>query len=351
MESIIILITVCLMISMGLSELFHRMHYPRVIGQIFAGIILAIPFINKLIIVGNNANIIAALAEFGIVFLLFLTGLQVNLKDLKKYSKNEFIIATFGAIIPFLLGFSVMKALGYSTNTCLVLGACLSITAPGTTLKLLMELKKIKSKVSEIIIGAAIIDDIFAIIFLTLISIIASTDTPKKLMMLPIEIILFVVSIFIIFKIIPPLMKSIVAERSEVAEFTTAIIIALLITVFATIVGLGPILGAFMAGIVMQISFKDKKEENKIVEHLTLLTFGLIIPFFFIHLGLNLNLTAIIKYPVIVALIMIIAIGGKMLGSVLVVFFSKLKLAQAKIIGWEMNSRGAIELAIAEMVL
>ncbi|MBC8147691.1 MAG: cation:proton antiporter [Bacteroidetes bacterium] len=347
---VLLTIAVCLTISFALSELAHSMHYPRVLGQIAAGIIVSIPFIKSSILLPGSTTAIAFLAELGIVFLILLVGMEIDYKRLKKASKEGILVAIFGAIVPFGLGYLTMKLLGYDTIAAVVLGAALSITAPGTSIRLLMELKKLKTRMGEILIEAAIIDDLLAAVFLSLLLVIVHSSSAIGIAMFPIRIIIFILIAIVLFKLIPKLVTSIQKEKSEIGDFTTSIILALFIAVIAQVFGLGLVIGAFIAGLILQISMrKDKKEERKIVNDLKVISFGFIVPFFFIHLGLNLDLASIISNWHIFVLIMIMAICGKLIGAMILKLFSKLSLKQTALIGWGMNSRGAVELVIAEV--
>ncbi|MEA3254831.1 MAG: cation:proton antiporter, partial [Candidatus Altiarchaeota archaeon] len=142
MEGFLIIFTVCLVVSFLMSELFYRLRYPRVIGLIFAGIILG--FFADFIFPGGNflsalemrdpmALIIKGFSDLGIVFLLLLVGLEINLEKLRKVSRDVGAMGFFAAFTPFILGFLLMKLFFGSTDTvAFIVGACLSITAEGT---------------------------------------------------------------------------------------------------------------------------------------------------------------------------------------------------------------------------
>ena len=109
---VLVVIAVCLTVSFALSELFYRLKYPRILGQIFAGILLGIPVIRNSIFIQGIAPI-ETLAEIGVIFLMLLVGLEVDYKKFKKFSDEAFLVALFAAALPFLLGFGLIKFLGY----------------------------------------------------------------------------------------------------------------------------------------------------------------------------------------------------------------------------------------------
>jgi Kef-type K+ transport system membrane component KefB len=347
---VLVVIAVCLTVSFALSELFYRLKYPRILGQIFAGILLGIPVIRNSIFIQGIAPI-ETLAEIGVIFLMLLVGLEVDYKKFKKFSDEAFLVALFAAALPFLLGFGLIKFLGYSNMVAVVTGICLAITAPETIIKSLIEMKKLKSKVGEILMPAAMIDDFIGVSLLTVVLVLVHKESSSQLTLLPVKMIAFIVIVYGLFKLIPLLVSYIQEEKSEISDFTTIIILALFISVISAFLGLGTIIGAFIAGFIIQFVIKDKHEEKVLVKDLKLITFGLIIPFFFINVGLKINPQSIIFNPTLLVLIIIVAILGKVLGSMSVSIFTKLKLRQATLIGWGMNSRGALEIVVAEIAL
>src|SRR3989338_6486895 len=134
------IIVIGLTISLIMSEFFYRMKYHRVIGQLLTGLIFAIPFLKAFITDEAFADI-KFLSDLGIIFLLLLAGMEIDLRQFKKAEKDSFLIAASCALLPFMLGVILMKALDYSNITAVVMGAALALTAEGTTLNVLLEMK------------------------------------------------------------------------------------------------------------------------------------------------------------------------------------------------------------------
>lgn len=367
MINILLILAIYLVVSFIFSEIFFRLKYPRVIGYILAGIFLGYPFFSGLffpegnfsLALGRNdpsAMAIDLLSNLGIIFLLLLTGLEINIEKLRKCSREVILIAFFAALVPFLLGFFLMLFLGQSLLVAFIVGAALALTAEGTKDMVLMELRKVNSRVGEIMIGAGAVDDVFGTLFLAVILIIAKTQAlgfseVSELFLLLIDFLAFVVLSYLIFKILPSLVRFIQKEKSEVSEFTIIIIIGLLIAIISEKLGLGTIIGALIAGIILQLAIKDIKEEKKMVKDLKIITLGLVIPFFFISVGLKFWSFEIQQFLLndllLFVLIILIATVGKIFGSLIVKPLTSLSLKQLYLIGWGMNSRGAIELVIA----
>lgn len=341
------IVAISLAVSFVLSEIFFRFKYPRVIGQILAGIILGIPLF-KVIFTPQALSDIAFLADLGIIFLLLLIGMQLNLDKFKKAKKDAIIIAFFCVLIPFIFGFILMKAVGYSNIVAFVVGAAFSLTAEGTKLKVLLDMKALNTKVGIIMLGAGILDDFFEVIFLSIVLILAH-KTFATLAWLPVKLVAFVVVVYVTYKLFPFILKIIQKERSRVATFSFILIFALIVAVVSKKLELGPIIGAFIAGIIIHLRDHRKYEYKENVKELEVMTFALIIPFFFINIGLHFDFSILTHSVWLTAMVLIVATVGKLLGALIATPITDLSLRQTHLIGWGMNSRGAIELVIAEI--
>ncbi len=385
MEGFLILFTLCLFVSFLMSEIFYSLKYPRVVGLILAGIILGFftdfifiegDFIYALQVNDPAALAIKGLGDIGIIFLLILVGLEINLKKLRKVSIDAFAIGLFAAIIPFILGVLLMKLFFESSNiVALIVGACLSITAEGTKSMILMEEKKLNSKLGEIMIGAGAIDDVWGVLFLSCALILTPGIDPSplafflvqnisplhdlsqfmgdivQLLLLPIEFIIFVLFSYILFKVIPKVMEYVQRDKSEVTDFMTMIILGLSIAIVSELLGIGTIIGALVAGVILQLSIKDAEKEHKMIENLRIASLGLIVPFFFLSIGLYFDIHSLFNNQLLLLSLLGTAILGKVAGSLLAKPFTDLSFRQLYLIGWGMNSRGAIELVIASVAL
>ncbi len=342
------LMLICLILSFLLSEIFYKLKYPRVIGQILAGVLLGIPFVKQLL-PASSLGELKILSDVGIIFLLLLTGMRINVSKFRKSEKDSLIIAVWSACVPFAMGFGLMKILGYPNLTALVLGTALSITSEGTNLKVLLEDRLLNTRLGSIMIEASILDDIFEMLFLAIIILMAN-GTAAEFLMFPVKIIVFVAVAYLSYKFFPKFLTLLHKEHSKIATFSGTIIFAIIVAVISLKLGIGPVFGAFIAGVIIQLSEKRYKQEKKDeVNELELMVFGFVVPFFFINIGLNMDFLSIWQNLGLVILVLIVAIVGKVLGSLLTKPFTSLTLKQSYLIGWAMNSRGSIELVIAEI--
>lgn len=340
-------VVICLGLSFVLSEVFFRIKYPRVIGQIVTGIILGLPFLS-FIFSPEATNDISFLSDLGIIFMLLITGMQIDLRKFKKSGKTTIIISLFSLFVPLGMGFVLMKAMGYSNLIGLIVGIVISLTAEGANLKVLIDLNALNTKIGLYILGAGILDDIFEVIFLALILIITKHSFAAAIY-LPLKIGVFILVAIGTYKVVPHLLKVIKQEHSRVATLSFIILFALIVAVISKWLDLGPIIGAFVAGIIIHLAEHKRSGYDTNARDLEAITFAFIIPFFFINIGLNFSIDSLTHNLYIAFMVFIVATVSKLLGAFLAKPFTDMTFRQAHLLGWGLNSRGAIELVIAEV--
>ena len=345
--NILVTVSICLAVSFIFSEIFYRLRYPRVLGQILSGIILGTPLFG-ILFSEQSAEAVQFLSQLGVVFLLLLTGMEINLSMLKKSERDVLLIAVAAAVLPFLLGYFLGIWLSYSKIQSMILGGSLALTAEGTNLKVLLDMNLLNTKVGAIMLGAGITDDVFEIILLAS-TLFLVNQAVTNLAVLPILILLFILIVFVIIQFVPKLITFIHYEHNAIVRFSTMLVVALLIVSLSIIMGLGEMIGAFIAGLIIQISNHYKKEEHELVSELQAVSFSLLVPFFFINIGLHFDFLSILQNLPLTVLVLLIGIIGKVGGVFLVYPFTTLNVTQSWIVGWGMNSRGAMELVIIEI--
>lgn len=285
---------ICIVISFLFTILAKKLSISVVIGLILSGILLGSPEIKNAVI-GPNEDFVLLLGTLAFFILMFLAGLEISWCLLYKERKEATAVAFFAAIIPLFLGFFVFLQLGFSLMVCLTIGVSMSITAEATKARVLLELDKLNTQVGSLMMGAGIIDDMMG---LTLFAIISYVFTGK----------------------------------AATQEF------------FQTIMAIG----AFFLGIIVHKLMGREKSVVLKIEKL-LLTF--LIPFFFISMGIHFSFRSLFLKPWLIAVVILLAISGKIAGSILAKPFTRLSWKQLYLVGWGMNSRGAVELALALLAL
>jgi Kef-type K+ transport system membrane component KefB len=354
MLSTVMVIAVVLGTAFLFNELFKKLKLPPVVGQILGGLILGIPLLKAFIFEGSTATeIVDLLAVLGILFLLLLVGLEIDLEKIRQSSKEAVLISLSAAIVPLLLGFLFLKLLGYSDIASLVFGGALSVTAEGTTVKVLMDANALNTKLGAITVSAGAIDDIFEVLFLSLVTIVGFGGSVFQLVYLPVEFLVFAVVTFVLFRVVSKLLQSVERKGSDVELFSLVIIFVLVVASLSEALEMGYLLGAIISGFLLQISMKrlKKKDEEEIITATKLITLSFVVPFFFVNIGLNFNYDYLAGNMLLLLVTIAIAFLGKIIGTVIVKPFSKMNLKQLYLVGWGMNSRGAVELVIALLAL
>lgn len=147
------------------SMITGKIHMPKMLGGLVAGVILGPAIFN---IIQSN-TILEFLANLGIIFIMFLAGMETSLKKFMEGSKKFVIIATIGVIIPLVFGFLFSKCYTLDNSLNLFFGVVITATSVSITVESLMEMKKLKTNVGTAILGAGVVDDIIGVIFLSFI--------------------------------------------------------------------------------------------------------------------------------------------------------------------------------------
>lgn len=349
--STLLTITIALLITFIGARIAAHFKYPPILGQFAASLLLAIPLVKSNLFTQESINTIEFFGELAIIFLLLLTGLETDINRINQCKRHSILVAFFGSFTPLIAGFFLGRVIGLGYEASFVLGVSLSISAEGTNLAVLLQMKKLKSKIGTILISAGMIDDILGILYLSFILMLSQHSDISTLFLFPVKLIVFVIAIWLASLLIPKILFHFEKRKAEVAMFNVVILIALIFAILSELAGLSAIIGAFLAGIILQKSFVLKRDELHEEHEIETFLFGFIIPFFFINIALNFDFNALIETPALVAGVILIAMAGKLIGALLVKPFDNLKWRQLYMIGWGMNSRGVIELVVANLAL
>ncbi len=232
------------------GELAERFGQPAVLGELAVGVILG-PSVLGLV---PMSDAIVELAEIGVALLLFEVGLETNLEDLVRVGAPALAVALAGMLLPFAGGYAVTRALGHSTLTATFVGAALTATSIGITARVLSELKVLATREGQIILGAAVADDVLGLVVLAIVSKIAGGGALEagvvlKSAGLAIGFLVAAVALGI------PLGRRLIGivERASVRGVLGAMSVAfaLLIAWAAKAAESAPIVGAFAAGMAL----------------------------------------------------------------------------------------------------
>jgi Kef-type K+ transport system membrane component KefB len=340
------------------GELFERIKQPTVLGELLGGIIignLAIIGFTGLESLKTNA-VVGALAEIGVIILLFEVGLESNIGEILEVGWSSLLVALAGVIAPFFLGWGVAAYFlpGEGMLAHIFIGAALCATSVGITARVLKDIGRLQARESRIILGAAVIDDVMGLLILGVVAgAINAANTGTALSFTGVALITIKAIVFLIGAIVagrylmPHLFHH--AGRLEVRGVLLALAISFcfLLAWLAAKVGLAPIIGAFAAGMVLDDShyesFRTKGEKS--LEELIRPVSDLLVPLFFVLMGLKVDLRAFARTDLLAFAITltIAAIIGKQICSLAVVD----KGINRLVVGLGMVPRGEVGLIFA----
>ncbi len=296
-----------------LGEICVRLRMPPIIGELMAGVLLGNYVLG---VIDNSNHVLMSFAEIGVVFLMFHVGLEIRVKDLFAVGRTAILVGILGVIFPLVMGLVSVLLVGYEFVESLFIATAILATSVGISVKVLKDLGLIKHKVAYIVLGAAVLDDIFALIVLALVKGLARGEFQTvEFSLLVMESIAFVG--FLMWwgpKLAARSRRWI--ERLNIPEgpFVLSVILCLGLAELADVIGLAAIIGSFMAGIVIDELAGVYDLENK-VKYVN----EFFLPFFFVMMGAHLDPSAFLKPRLLFLILLVTAVAvlSKMIGSAL----------------------------------
>ncbi len=322
-----------------------RLKQPSVLGQILAGLLIG-PSVFGLI---GQSEFIASYSEIGVLLLMFMAGMETNIDDLKKSAGSALTIATGGVIVPYILGFLVIRIFykEASTSAAIFSGVILTATSISITIQSLREFNKTKDRVGVNILGAAIIDDVLGIIVLAVVVGIVSPSQGENPLLVIVKIVIFFILAVIIGMILLSLLSKYLYKLSAViTPSAIALICCFLIAFLASEFGIAAIIGAYSAGIIFSLL---PKARNKIDHDVSIIAYTLFTPVFFANIGLEVNLSGISSVLLLSFMFLLAAIVGKIIGCGLGAKLSKFTNKECLQVGIGMIPRAEVALIVANL--
>lgn len=385
-----------ILIVAGISKIIEHKGQPAVLGEILAGVVLG-----NLTLLGihifepmKSDAALKFLAEFGVGVLLFQIGLESTVGKMRKVGIVASTVAVVGVIAPFILGYfgSMWLINDISIYAALFIGATLTATSVGITARVFKDLGKLQTRESQIILGAAVIDDILGLIILAVIIAVVTTGT---IGFVSIGIIILKATVFlggavIVGQFLAPRLSSIFSRihTGHAMKLLTALVFFLVFAFLAEFMGLAPIIGAFAGGLVLEavhfrgfrdpdlitdteelhellernldqsisariraefnVATKLARAKDRHIEELVEPLSFVFTPIFFVMTGMSVSLTALSDVSILgIALILtFIAIAGKLASGL-----ATGKGANRWIVGFGMTPRGEVGLIFANVGL
>ena len=331
------------------GEIAERIGQPAVLGEMVGGIVIGV---SGLHLIDAHDPLLHVFAELGVILLLFLIGLETDLHRLLSVGGASGAVAATGVVLPFAAGYGVGVWLDYPATISVFLGAALTATSVGITARVLSDLGHLKSDESQVILGAAVIDDILGLVLLTVVSAVAAGEKLTALGVTKIVAIAFgfVILAVLVGSMLAPRLVALVARvRVGKALFFASIMFAFGLAWLADLAGSALIIGAFAAGLVLA-----KTDRGRDIEHEVYDVAQFFIPIFFVSVGAAVDLRALSPFHadtrqffVVGILLTLVAVVGKLLAGYAAFGRPLRKL----VIGVGMVPRGEVGLIFAQLGL
>ena len=327
-----------------------RAGQPAVLGEIVAGVVLGPSVLNMLgwrVFPEGLGVVVAHLANIGVIFLMFIAGLETDLAKMRRVGRVAGIAGTAGVFVPLLLGAAVALPFGYSLTQALFIGVVLTATSVSITVQTLIELGRLESREGTTLLAAAVIDDVIAIIVLSVfVALSGGGGGLASVGVVAVRMVVFfalaiVGGLWVIGRVLPK------AHGLPISEGLLASVTVLILVLSWSAEAFGrvaSITGAYIAGVlVAEVGFRDEVERR-----LKAFTYAILVPVFFVSIGLQTNVRLLAAEDLPFALLIVVAaVVGKIAGcggGALAGGFSR---AESLRVGVGMVSRGEVGLIIA----
>ncbi|AGY56359.1 cation:proton antiporter [Gloeobacter kilaueensis] len=326
------------------GELALRLKQPAVLGELVAGLAVGV---SGLKLIDPAQPVLLLLAQVGVTLLLFEIGLESELRGLLKLGVQATATALVGMVVPFVLGYGVMKATGAAELVAVFVGASSTATSIGISARVLSELGYLRRTEGQIILGAAVLDDILGVVILSVVASIAAGGSLEwtGVARIVVSSLLFLVGAIVIGNRFMPFFLAIVRRLRTRGELLTAsLVFAFALAWLAEQLGSAAIIGAFAAGLVLCET--DKRHDLE--AQLRPVT-DFFLPIFFITVGAGVNLALLADRQ---ALLLALALSALAVVGKLVCGWAAIGVKADKlVIGAGMVPRGEVGLVFASVGL
>lgn len=355
---------VVLVLARVFGEAMLRFRQPALVGEILAGVALAL----IATLIDSNVPTIALLptseairlvAEIGVFFLVLHAGIEMQPREIARQSGASLAVAAGGMLLPlasgFALGWAVLPDSPFKLALSLLIGMTLSISAVPVVTKVFMDLNLLHHRVGRTVVSAAIFDDILGLILLAVLTAMmrdgAFPDAVAILLLLAKVALFFVITVIVGSRYHTWTSALLGSARSLSARFTTLLVVGFAFAVLAEALGMHFILGGFMAGLFFEKSRVGEVPYREIKATVERITSGFLAPVFFASIGLHLDLASVQAVPIFLLVLIAIAFAGKFVGAGLPALLSGLSLREASAVGVGMSGRGVVTIIVASIAL
>jgi Kef-type K+ transport system membrane component KefB len=345
--SLLMVIALILVSTKAFSLLFNRLHLPQVVGALTAGVLLGPAVLGWM----KPDDTISAIAEFGVIFLLFTAGMETDFRQLRSSLKSSLLISAFGVILALAAGFAAAYYFGggaFSRFESFCIGAAIASMSTSITVEALHEMGKLKTKSGTAIIGASLFDDIFVIAMLAVIMGVRDGGVGSLSFSIVAELLLKIAGFFIFAILtglgINKLFNKMVARFGQLGRFSIfAVAYCFSMAYLAEFFGLAGITGAYIAG----IAFCNTRCVESVEAHTHTLSYMFFTPIFLANIGLQTSFAGMTgKMIIFTVLLVAAAILSKLIGCGLGAKICGFSNRESLQVGVGMIARGEVSFVV-----
>ncbi|HJG50050.1 cation:proton antiporter [Limosilactobacillus ingluviei] len=335
-----------LLVTQLVSHVFTRVGIPDVIGQILVGVIAGPAILNWI----HPGGMINEFQEIGVIILMFIAGLESDLSLLKKYLKPAVVVALAGILLPIIVMGVAADLFGLQWFESLFIGVIFAATSVSISVAVLREYQQLGSKEGATILGAAVADDIGAVMALSILISMnggAGADVGHgSLLLTLLKQVLFFGGAYLLIRWLAPILMHLAGQLLTIAAPSVmAMVICLGMAALADVVGLSGAVGSFFAGIAVA----NTKKKEAINRSFVPIGYAIFIPVFFVNVGLSMKLSTDWHAWIFIIIMTILACLTKLLGAGGGAKLMGFSWPSSYIIGSGMIARGEMSLITAQI--
>lgn len=320
-----------------------RFGQPSVLGKLIIGVIIGPAVLGWV----HDTEVIEALSHIGVLLLMFIAGLETDLKELNRNKNSSLAVALGGIILPLIGGYLSGIAIGMDQHHAIFLGLLLCATSVSISVQTFKELGKLQSKEGTTVLGAAIADDIIVVVALAFMMSFLVGSEINVATVIGGKIVFFIIIALLAWKGVPFVMSKLGRIKITQPAMSIALALCFLFAYIAEFFGIAGIIGAFAAGIaISQTEFKEEVEQK-----IEPIAYTLFVPIFFVSVGLTVTFEGFMDNILVIISLSLVAILTKLIGSGFGARITGFDVKSSFTIGAGMISRGEVALILATLGL
>ncbi|MFL5636287.1 MAG: cation:proton antiporter [Gemmatimonadaceae bacterium] len=343
-HSVVVLLLVLatvLITTRGLSVLAVKLGQPAILGELIGGVILGASMLGVL---DPSDLAISTLAQLGLLILLFEIGLETDLRALGQVVGTAAVIAVVGVTLPFVFGYVALIAMGVGSLAAIVCAAALTATSIGVSTRVLSDLGFLQTEEGRVVLGTAVLDDIIGLVLLSVIGSFAAGTAITAAGITRTSLVAFgfvAVAIAVGGFVIPPLFRALHKLRSPTTIAVMGVAFAFLLAALAGLLGSAIIVGAFVAGVLLNSIDQSDQLRRSAGAVGSLLT-----PIFFASVGASVDIRALAAPRTLLITVVLLVAGA--VGKILAAYIPWWFKGNKALIGMAILPRGEVELIVAQ---